>query len=368
MKKRLLLILLIVVGVFITCVTVKSTTREQTENQHTTETQYTTPTEDPYLTIGSYNVYILGNYDPKYKDSKGKHSYDPIPQRIKNNAKVLSLKHLDIIVLEEVEVGKPGEWALKDLSYELNKSYGKKYKWMLSDAIGRGFGMVEAIGFLYDSTKVTTSGNIEIIKSNGSRDFAASDFMAGDFDFTLIGCHLAWSNPNKRKTEYQKINDILHHPLHYSKDPDVIVLGDFNRFGKNQQSVKEIRFDSTIMFSPHVEFWDKNFHSLKQVKKIHIANRGIPQDDPQLLSTTVSDNTMVYDKMMCTIDVMEEFGKPMHQLIYGEDFGVIAFDHKSYPNYLPESDVQNIKLGWSDHRPIWMRFSTNKGTRDDTTN
>jgi len=144
----------------------------------------------------------------------------------------------------------------------------------------------------------------------------------------------------------------------------VMVLGDFNRFGKNQQSVKEIRFDSTIMFSPHVESWDKNFHSLKQVKKIHIANRGIPQDDPQLLSTTVSDNTMVYDKMMCTIDVMEEFGKPMHQLIYGEDFGVIAFDHKSYPNYLPESDVQNIKLGWSDHRPIWMRFSINTGTKD----
>lgn len=321
-------------------------------------------TNDNFLYIASYNIFNLGHIASKYKKPQGAHSSDSIPQRIQNNAQLLAKRNLDLIVLQEVVAGKSGEWALADLTHQLNTNYGKRYKWLLSKEIGPGFGFRESIAFLYDSIKVTTEKKIKIIPSNGGRNFVKCSFQSGNFDFTLIGVHLSWSNAEHRITEVKKINSILYHPTKYASDPDVIVLGDFNRFGNNQKAVKGINFSPKKMFCPTIEFWDPQFNDVKQVSALSIQGKGIPSDDPQLLSTTVSNNHMAYDMVLCSSDVKEEFHTSIEDMKYDVNFGIIAFDHPTSPNYIQASQGKNIKYQWSDHRPVWVRFQTNRDTED----
>lgn len=317
-----------------------------------------------FLTIASYNIFSLGNIAEKYKITKGSYTQDNIPQRIQNNAQVLAQRNLDLISIQEVATGDPGEWALRDLTYELNTKHKKSYKWLLSKPIGRGFGFTESIGFLYDSLKVFTDKKMNSIPSNGGRNFVKCSFKSVNFDFTLIGVHLSWQNSAHRIAEFQKIDTILHQPTDYSHDPDLIILGDFNRFGNRQTAVKNIRHAPEKMFCPNIDFWDPQFNKIKQVNRRSIQGKKIPSEDPQLLSTTVSDNHMVYDMILCASDVKEEFHTPLSKIKYNVDFGVIAFDHPTSPDFIPASQSEKIKEQWSDHRPVWVRFKTNMATED----
>lgn len=317
-----------------------------------------------YISIASYNIFSLGHIASKYKKPQGSQSSDNIPQRIQNNAQLLAKRNLDLIALQEVVAGKSGEWALVDLTHQLNKNYGKRYKWLLSKEIGPGFGFRESIAFLYDSVKVTTDEKIKIIPSNGGRNFVKCSFKSGNFDFTLIGVHLSWSNAEHRISEVKKINSILYHPEKYASDPDVIVLGDFNRFGNNQRAIKEIHFSSEKMFCPTIEFWDPQFNKVKQVSALAIQGKKVPSNDSQLLSTTVSKNHKAYDLILCTSDAKEEFETPLKEIKYNRDFGIIAFDHPTSIDFIAASQEDTIKYKWSDHRPIWVRFRTDKDTQD----
>ncbi len=316
------------------------------------------------LTVATYNIFSLGNIANKYKQTKGSYTHDTIPQRIQNNAQVLAKRNLDLISIQEVAASKGGEWALKDLTHELNTKYKKRYKWLHSNPIGLGFGFLESIGFLYDSVKVTSNNKMEIIPSNGGRNFIKCSFKSGNFDFSLIGVHLSWQNNSYRIAEFQKIETILSQPTDYSLDPDIIILGDFNRFGNRQTAVKNIRYTPEKMFCPNIDFWDPQFNKTKQVSTLSIQGKGIPSDDPQLLSTTVSNNHMAYDMVLCSSDVKEEFHTSIEHMKYDINFGVIAFDHPTSPDYIPASQGKNIKYQWSDHRPVWVRFQTNRDTED----
>lgn len=327
------------------------------------------------LLICTFNVYKLGSVDAKYRAlEEDTDVTGDIPVRIRNLANVLAVGPFDLIVLQEVTEGIRGEWAVSDLVRDLNQRHGRHYSHFPSEGIGRGL-MQEAIAFVYDPNTIqpqvltgetSLTANIEI----EGRDLARSQWRAGDFDFTLVAAHLAWGNEDDRDAGYEMIEDILKSPTPstFSHDRDIIVLGDFNRFGNGYDSVKELAFVSSKFLAPNVTIFDPAFNTVEEAEDGSIAGTGIT--DPQLLSTTVSDNnTFVYDMILITNDVAEEFTAGTGQATFGTDFGIIHFDEPNGVGFQSGADAlvgNALKKAYSDHRPLWMRFRTDTGNLDNT--
>jgi len=336
-----------------------------------------------YLTICSFNVYKFGAIDIKYKEISAKLKKPDfvrsatsftIPGRIKNCAEVLSKGEFDLIVLQEVKSGAVGDSVLKDLTNELNSYYGGKFKWLTSEKIGKGMGMYECMAFLYDSTKValiTQNGQLSSTISCDepkNRKYVKTCWKAGNFDFTLISCHFAWNGKDytRRLADYRKLNHMLHHPLEYSNDPDLIVVGDFNRFGgpfkksENQFGIQNISYDSLLFRVPHVAHFDREIIKLKEVGK----KEG--DSTIQQYSTTVANgNAYVYDLFWITSDVLEEYKLSGNQI--NQDFGVLVYDEtwgNAYVKGTEQLSASDLKKQFSDHRPIWMRFKINTNNED----
>ena len=331
--------------------------------------------EPNHVYVCSFNVYKLGAVAPKYRSAEEEVEGDPphIPDRIRNLANVLAVGKFDLIVLQEVKAGNDGECAVADLVSALRDDHNLEYKCFVSDEIGQGL-VPEAIAFIYDETVVKP----EVITSDTSlvrnieipgRDLVRTQWVAGDFDFTLVACHLAWGNESDRDAGYQKIETILATPVpsDYSHDPDIVVLGDFNRFGKGYDSVKELDYDPAVFRAPNVVFFDSGFNAVKAVSKARIKGKGVPNDDPQLLSTTVATNKMVYDMILFTADAGEEFPQSLGHAVYGTDFGILHFDESGGFGYQTGADAlshNDLKEAYSDHRPLWIRFKTNASRAD----
>lgn len=325
--------------------------------------------EDGYLYVATFNVFKLGAVAPKYKDNI---SSENIPNRILNLANVLAVGDFDLIALQEVAFGEGGEKAVSDLVKILKSKHGLEYSIVHSEHIGKGL-MPEMISFLYDPTEVIPheiSGNAytELIKIDG-RDLVNSKWKADHFDFNLVSAHLAWGNESDRIDGFKKINDIISNPDVYSNDPDIIILGDFNRFGDGQDSVKYVEYSDDKIIAPNITIFDPKFNSKKSVKAKDIIGKGIPNNNPQLLSTTVAKNTYVYDAFIMTGDVKEEFDGDVMKPVYGVEFGVIAFDEVGafgYQNGSEKLSHYDLKISYSDHRPLWMRFNTTKAVNADS--
>ena len=154
------------------------------------------------------------------------------------------------------------------------------------------------------------------------------------------------------------------HPASFSVDPDIIIMGDFNRFGDQQESVKHLEYQDFV--APNVTIFDPNFNELKKVTRQSIKGKGIPGDNPQLISTTVAKNTNVYDMFLMTEDVKEEL-PPNPE--YGKDWGIIHFDEKDGVGHQTGADELKhnaLKEAYSDHRPLWFRYKINSAdTQDD---
>lgn len=152
-----------------------------------------------------------------------------------------------------------------------------------------------------------------------------------------------------------------------SVDPDIVFAADTNRFGDNQESVKELDWGAGTFFAPNITFFDPKFNEIEQVTKASISGKGVPGDDPQLVSTTVAKNTFAYDIILFSKDAAEEFsGDPLNPT-YGRDFGIIHFDQKNGCGYQEGADTlghDELKMAYSDHRPLWLRFRMNAGTGD----
>ncbi|MBT4776130.1 MAG: hypothetical protein HON99_10475 [Crocinitomicaceae bacterium] len=334
------------------------------------------------INICSFNVYLLGGVDHKYKEISIQHkdaryvrseSSYRTPDRITNCASLLSRGNFSIIVLQEVVDGVRGDSAVADLTTSLNRISLKGYKWFTSERIGKGMRM-ESMAFIYDSLKVDLrkieGKNSALIACSEPRNrkYVQTHWLSGDFDFTLISCHFAWNDSDyfRRQADYKELNAILHQPLEYSVDPDVIVLGDFNRFGgghfntdRKEYGIQQIAYDFELFRSPHIESFDS---TLVQLREVH-DNPYI--EDPQLHSTTVSDNTMVYDTFWITSDVFEEF--ELENCQWNVDYGVMVYDEPNGNFYIEDLEKltpKELKYKYSDHRPIWMRFSTCSGKQD----
>ncbi len=334
------------------------------------------------LYIATFNIFCFGDVESKYSSADEEYDgegFSGTPQRIKNLANVLSVGNFDLIVIQELHEGEKGEWALSDLEKELNSNHNGHYKHMRSGNIGKGFGMDESIGFLYNPSIVspveipgTTDKTILLPVStyDGSekppRAFVKTKWVSGDFDFTLISAHLEYGNKEKRDAGYQFVQKILEAPLNFSTDPDVIVVGDFNRFGMHS-SIKLMEYDPDVFLAPNVLFFDPGFNTEDNVVKKLITGKGIPNNNPQLLSTTVSKNTYVYDIVFMTKDADEEFPATSGTSEYGVDFGIIHFDEIDgfgYQDGTEQLSHEDLKRSYSDHRPLWVRFEIKTGNKD----
>ena len=168
---------------------------------------------------------------------------------------------------------------------------------------------------------------------------------------------------------YEKIKDIFDNPSDYSNDLDILVLGDFNRFGKGYESVKKLPYDASKFLAPNITFFDPDFNTKKNVTKASISGKGVPNDNPQLVSTTVSGNKKVYDMILFSVDVAEEFPPGSNEAKYAKDFGIIHFDEADGFGYQAGADSLShdvLRKAYSDHRPLWMRFKTNGDYYDGT--
>ena len=190
----------------------------------------------------------------------------------------------------------------------------------------------------------------------------------------MYAAHLAYGNLADRQNGYETIASMFSQPLHWSGDPDVIVLGDFNRLGKVSQKcareeldckkltpIKALEYNtrSPNFRAPNIAAFDPAFSRCPQVQNWKKCDAPMPSVDPQLLSTTVSDNTYAYDAIMFSRDASEEFPAGLHGAKYGTDFGIIHFDHPGGVGYQHGAKTLNrheIEKAYSDHRPVWIRF------------
>ena len=333
--------------------------------------------------IASYNVYKLGDIAQKYKDIDDgltPHSYD-IADRVKNSANLLAAGDFDIITLQEVKDGPGGVAAVLDLVEALQTDHQQHFEVVISDRIGRGL-FFETIAFLYKPDRVElvpiNGQTTALIESSNPRNrkFAKTQWKAGDFDFTLISCHFSFisNDPSRRQADYIKLEEILENPTAYSVDPDIIVVGDFNRFGsakRGEYGVYEMEADPNVWRAPNVTCFDPQFNKIREVKSANISHLNVPHSNPQYLSTTCAKNSKVYDIFFFTSDVSEEFPSGHNEEVYGRDWGIFQFDEVGGVGYVEGMERQTneaVKHAYSDHRPIWMRFRTNAGEFDGVMN
>lgn len=340
------------------------------------------------LYVCSFNVYKFGAVAEKYTlmeeeieeaDLVSSTTF-AVPERVQNVAGVLAVGTFDLIVLQEVAHGAGGKAAVEDLLSVFQETYGLTYQYFLSDDIGPGFGMDECMAFIFNPAVVKP----ELLPGQASltqtidvppRALVRTQWEAGDFDFTLISVHLSWGDESDRRTGFEKVNEILwtDTPSPFSDDPDIIILGDFNRFGNGFEAVRSLRYDRQRFLAPNITFFDPDFYSRKTVSPISVyGTMNVPGNCPDYLSTTTAKSCYVYDMFLLSHDVAEEFPPGTGLPAYTADFGIIPFDADMPELYGYPKGAQNkllshynLKIAYSDHRPLWLRFKMHAGQADD---
>ena len=345
--------------------------------------------EPGFIYIASFNIHILGAVEQRYRDMTEDGDLnklnDDIPERIANLARVLAVGNFDLIAIQEIKAGYAGHAAMSDLVRTLKAQHNLDYNYLLSEGIGRGYMISEATAFLYNPRivqpeKIDGMGvNLICIEIPG-RNLIRTQWEANHFDFTMYAAHLAWGNHDDRRAGYKVIAEIFEQPEKRSEDPDIIVLGDFNRLGnisqqcakgadncKEQPPIKALKYDvqSPEFRAPSITAFDRAFSLCPEVDDCKNSGTTLPVSDLQLLSTTVADNTFAYDMIMFSRDADEEFPENLNKAQYGVDFGIIHFDHPGGFGFQPGAEKLNhkeIKQAYSDHRPVWIRFRTSESS------
>ena len=114
-------------------------------------------------------------------------------------------------------------------------------------------------------------------------------------------------------------------------------------------------------------FFDPKQTVRKNVTKTSIQGKGVPDDNPQLISTTVAKNTRVYDIFFITKDCAEEYPGDANSSAFQKHFGIIHFDETGGFGSQQKAvslGHNDLKVAYSDHRPLWMCFRTNAGKKD----
>ena len=165
---------------------------------------------------------------------------------------------------------------------------------------------------------------------------------AGELDALVVSVHLSWKNTKRRAQENLRL---LRWMLEEHDDPDVMILGDFNRYGNGGKTF-------------HV--WTEAAQAgavrvlLEETTTRPSARRA--RSDPR--STTVGRSRWQYDQIIVSPAFSHELAaQPVR---FGTNVGVVPFDRA------PALDALShpvLSRRMSDHRPVWVRLCTNR--RDD---
>lgn len=308
------------------------------------------------LYIATYNIYTFGNNGNA---------------QIYNAAKVLASGDFDLVAIQEVMQEK-GQKAVDQMIVYLKDSFNLSYKAVVSPNIGQGLNGQERIAFVYkpDVIKLVQHNgkDIETIDApNDGRDFAFTHWQKGNFTFVVGSGHLYYGDSKKkeatlkrRKQELEQVYGFFKDPKKQFGDEDLIFLGDFNR-GALVADYKSVTYDTTKYFIPNVEFFDRSLNTHAQVEKAHILGKGIPKDNPKLVSTTVANgNTYVYDMIICSKSLLDNYHAPRNNGKFNTNFGVISYDEPQGIGTIKEAAKQTshnkLKAAYSDHRPTWVRL------------
>lgn len=193
------------------------------------------------------------------------------------------------------------------------------YKYVIGPRQGRSSSK-EQYWVIYDASKIT------VLEEDSWPDkddiFERSPYAVyfktnGAFDFILLNNHI---QPGAAESEIRALPYVVTYYADLWKDPDVLVVGDFNADGQY--------FDSSLLASifPETEY-----------KIIFTCE-----------DTTLAKSRNTYDRFIITNTALEDFTG---------NFGVIRFDEAYNFN---EYSISPVNV--SDHYPIWAEFWTDHDT------
>ena len=311
--------------------------------------------DQKYMKIASFNIAELGNPDMN-KDFK---------------AIAKMVDGFDLIALQEVQdVG--GTEAVKKIHAELNAIAASPYHLpLVIPGAGRGHPGNEGYAFIYRDPvrlddRFSPAYDFRYDKKDHtiySRVPAFAYFRADRFDFVVATVHLVWGDIIRRKKE---VTDIKKWLIEYAnrgaaEERDLIIVGDFNRYGDGQP--QDNLTDAVIErhSAPFDVLVDANeiakTYRLIFLEFLKTLNTRFASLDAQ--STTTGTEGNLYDQIMISAGAFREYDTI--RSIFNENIGVVAFDMESP---WKEKDHVAIKAAVSDHRPIWARFRTDLGDDD----
>lgn len=265
------------------------------------------------IKIGTYNVEWLGCEKAAGLKPRTDKDYEDIASIIKESG-------ADAMGLEEVG----SEDALKKLMKNL-----PGFDYIIGTTGTRDGGKSQHVAIIYNADRIQCDkSSMEEIREVMVPDLAgegrlrapvAVRMKAGDFDFTLVVCHLKARFDEEsikiRNAQTEVMNDWIAKRTAADGDKDVIVVGDFNDF---VDSIALGKFDNQLYFVT------------KEAKE-----RGLY-------------STMRYKSIIDHIGVTSGPGGSNEEYIKGS---VSIPDLRRYPNY-----VKRI----SDHKPVIASFKTEK--------
>lgn len=315
--------------------------------------------DDSSLYVASYNIFTFG----RNGEDQSWHA-----------AQVIASGQFDLIAIQEV-MEDPGVNSVNLMIRQLKDSFNLEYTSVISADIGVGYQANERIAFVYRPDKVKLrkykGEYIQTIAVPDGRNFVLTRWKSNKVTFILGSGHLYYGkdgNAQEREETLRRrtaeLNQVLHlfdNPKKELGDGDLIFVGDFNRAAV-VPDYKSVSYDMSKYFVPNIEFFDPKLNEVPQVKTVHIEGKNVPGNDPQLVSSTVAQNTYVYDMIVCAHALLNNYQAPRNDGSFNRNFGVISYDKANGIGYQPESANytahNDLKKAYSDHRPVWVRLNT----------
>ena len=228
------------------------------------------------------------------------------------------LDEYDLIAIIELK----DEEVLKRIQNKLSEK-GLEYQYIISPPVGApDSSHREHYCFLYRLKFIEplTIGELYPDLNDSIEDFVRDPFWAtfksGNFDFSIIVCHIVWGDTvGPRKLEIKALKKVYEYvQKENGLEQDIILCGDFNR------NISDSDTYSNIL-------------SINTMKNLF--------EDPQ--KSHIKDSSL-YDNIFFQTKYTKEFTG---------DSGINKFDEIFF-----ENDDEAANLAVSDHRPVWAIFRT----------
>lgn len=302
MKNKKILLISIISIVVILLTTVVIFYNDISPEEHITQpVVYTTGSGNTNeISLLSFNIQIFG--------------VSKMSNRVVINKLVDIISKYDVIAIQEVR-DSSGQAVI-----EFMKLLDSRYNYYLGPREGRSSSK-EQYWFIYDKTKLriidkaTYPDPLDTFERRPEGVYFQS---TNGFDFVLINKHVA---PGDALREISYIPNLFDYFYSLFKDPDIIIVGDFNADGNYFNENLLVQIFPPEKFSIII---DNSF------------------------DTTVAPSSNTYDRIIISNSTSEDFtGK----------YGVYVFEN--YYNFV-ELAIQPKHI--SDHYPVWAIFYTDKDT------